>query len=154
MREVVNTWKGTTWFIEMDIAQCFDRLDHSIMLGVLREKIHDNRFLRLVRNMLQAGYLEDWEWNATLSGCPQGGVVSPILSNVYLDGLDKFIETVLIPEYTRGTCRAVNPAYRIRKSPPQSGVPAHAVIARECESCASGNAVSPEGIPRIPTTGG
>jgi group II intron reverse transcriptase/maturase len=112
LREVVNTWKGTTWFIEMDIAQCFDQLDHSIMLETLGEKIHDNRFLRLVRNMLEAGYLEDWEWNATLSGCPQGGVVSPILSNIYLDRLDKFIETVLIPEYTRGTCRAVNPAYQ------------------------------------------
>jgi group II intron reverse transcriptase/maturase len=112
LREVVNTWKGTTWFIEMDIAQCFDRLDHSIMLETLGEKIHDNRFLTLLRNMLHAGYLEDWEWNATLSGCPQGGVVSPILANIYLDRLDTFVETVLIPEYTRGTCRAVNPAYQ------------------------------------------
>jgi group II intron reverse transcriptase/maturase len=112
LSEVVNAWKGTAWFIELDIAQCFDRLDHSVMLEILGEHILDNRFLRLLRNMLQAGYLEDWEWNATLSGCPQGGVVSPVLSNIYLDRLDKFVETVLIPEYTRGACRAANPAYQ------------------------------------------
>jgi group II intron reverse transcriptase/maturase len=112
LSEAVNTWKGTAWFIELDIAQCFDRLDHSVMLEILGEHILDNRFLRLLRNMLQAGYLEDWVWNATLSGCPQGGVVSPVLSNIYLDRLDKFVETVLIPEYTRGACRAANPAYQ------------------------------------------
>src|SRR3989440_6901955 len=77
LREVAATWTGTTWFIEADIAQCFDRLDHTVTLGILGEKIHDNRFLRLLRNMLQAGYLEDWEYNATLSGAPQGGVATP-----------------------------------------------------------------------------
>jgi hypothetical protein len=79
---------------------------------VLAERIHDGRFLRLLRNMLQAGYLEDWVWNATLSGAPQGGVVSPILSNIYLHQLDGFVEKVLIPEYTRGESRAANPEYR------------------------------------------
>ena len=62
--------------------------------------------------MLQAGYLEEWEWNATLSGAPQGGVASPVLSNIYLDRMDKFAETVLIPEYTRGRRRAASPAYQ------------------------------------------
>ena len=111
LNEVAVAWTGTTWFIESDIAQCFDRLDHSVMLGILGERIHDGRFLRLLRNMLQAGYLEDWEWNATLSGAPQGGVASPILSNIYLDRLDKFVETELIPHYTRGECRKPNPTY-------------------------------------------
>ncbi|TMR88401.1 hypothetical protein EJK15_66480 [Nonomuraea basaltis] len=122
--EVANTWTGTTWFIEGDIARCFDALDHSVMLGILGENIHDNRFLRLLRNMLQAGYLEDWIWNATLSGAPQGGVVSPILSNIYLDRLDRFVETVLIPEYTRGGRRAFNPEYK--------RVQARMVRARRC----------------------
>jgi hypothetical protein len=81
------------------------------MVTILSEKIHDNRFLRLVRNMLTAGYLEDWKWGATLSGAPQGGVASPILSSIYLHKLDQFVETVLIPEYTRGGRRARNPAY-------------------------------------------
>ncbi len=76
LSKVAETWTGTTWFIEGDIAQCFDRLDHRVMLETLGEKIHDNRFLRLLRNMLQAGYLEDWNWNATLSGAPQGGAAT------------------------------------------------------------------------------
>jgi len=82
------------------------------MLSILGEHIHDNRFLRLIKQMLQAGYLEDWVWNATYSGAPQGGVVSPVLSNIYMDRLDTFAETVLIPEYTRGASRKCNPAYR------------------------------------------
>ncbi len=59
--------------------------------------------------MLKAGYLEDWEYHDTLSGCPQGGVVSPILSNIYLDKLDEFVERELIPQYTRGASRAREP---------------------------------------------
>jgi group II intron reverse transcriptase/maturase len=112
LTEVANHWTGTTWFIEGDIADCFGSFDHEVMLSILAEHLHDNRFLRLVRNMLQAGYLEDWEYNATLSGCPQGGVASPIMSNVYLDRLDRFVETELIPKYTRGKGRADNPAYK------------------------------------------
>jgi retron-type reverse transcriptase len=91
LREIANTWTGTTWFVEGDVADCF---------------------LRLLRGMLKAGYLEDWRWNATLSGVPQGGTASPILSNLYLDKLDAFVEQVLIPEYTRGRLRARNPEYR------------------------------------------
>jgi group II intron reverse transcriptase/maturase len=111
LTEIADTWTATTWFIEADIRDCFGALDHDIMLGILAEDIRDNRFLRLVRNMLQAGYLEDWIWGVTLSGAPQGGVASPILSNIYLDRLDKFVEQVLIPQYTRGESRKSNPAY-------------------------------------------
>lgn len=111
LTEVANVWAGTTWFIEGDISDCFGTLDHQVMLSTLAEKIHDNRFLRLVSQMLQAGFMEDWVWHATLSGAPQGGVTSPILSNIYLDRLDRFVETVLIPEYTRGKVRVKNPAY-------------------------------------------
>ena len=111
LREVADHWTGTTWFIEGDISDCFGSLDHSVLLKILAEKIHDNRFLRLMRNMLQAGYLEDWNWNATLSGCPQGGVISPVLSNIYLHTLDEYVETVLIPQHTQGVCRKRNPAY-------------------------------------------
>jgi group II intron reverse transcriptase/maturase len=112
LREINNTWTGTAWFVEGDISDCFGSLGHEILLGILAEKIHDNRFLRLIRNMLKAGYLEDWEYHDTLSGVPQGGTVSPILSNIYLHKLDEFVERELIPQYTRGATRAANPAYR------------------------------------------
>jgi len=82
------------------------------MLSTLAEKTHDGRFLRLVRTMLTAGHLEDWTWGATLPGAPQGGVTSPILSNIYLHRVDSYVETVLIPHYTRGTHRAPSPAYK------------------------------------------
>lgn len=111
LRKIADTWQGTTWFIESDIADCFGSLDHSVMVSVLSGKIRDGRFLRLLRNMLEAGYLEDWIFNVTLSGAPQGGVASPILSNIYLHKLDDFVETVLIPEYTRGHSRASSPDY-------------------------------------------
>jgi group II intron reverse transcriptase/maturase len=111
LSEVANTWTATTWFIEVDVADCFGSLDHEVMLATIAERVHDGRFLRLIRGMLTAGYLEDWVWNATHSGAPQGGVASPILSNIYLNRLDKFVETVLIPTYTRGEVRAANPAY-------------------------------------------
>ena len=113
LREVERTWTGTMWFIEGDISDCFGSLDHDIMIRILSEKIHDNRFLRLIQQMLKAGYLEDWRYHQTLSGAPQGGVVSPILSNIYLDKLDVFVETVLIPQYTRGKSTKTQP--RIRK---------------------------------------
>jgi group II intron reverse transcriptase/maturase len=112
LREVANTWTGTTWLIEGDISDCFGSLDHELMIQILSEKIRDNRFLRLLRNMLKAGYLEDWVWNATLSGAPQGGVLSPLLSNIYLHRLDAFVEEVLMPEFNRGVERVKNPAYR------------------------------------------
>ena len=111
LTDVANTWTGTTWFVEGDISDCFGSFDHNMMIEILSEKILDNRFLRLMRNMLQAGYMEDWVWGATLSGSPQGGVTSPILSNIYLHKLDSFVEQVLIPEYTRGERRRHNPDY-------------------------------------------
>jgi group II intron reverse transcriptase/maturase len=115
LRQVADTWTGTTWFIEADLSDCFGSLDHDVMVTILAEKIHDNRFLRLIRNMLEAGYLEDWVWHATLSGAPQGGVVSPVLSNIYLHKLDEYVETVLIPQHIQGRHRRRNPDYiRVR----------------------------------------
>ena len=104
-------WKGTKWFIEGDIKGCFDSIDHSILLNILRERFHDNRFIRLLEGLLKAGYCEDWKFRPTLSGTPQGGIVSPILANIYLDRLDKFIEK-LLPEYNRGNLRQPNKLYR------------------------------------------
>ena len=113
LSEVVDVWKGTHWFIEGDISDCFGSLDHEVMLATLAEKIHDGRFLQLVSRMLRAGYLEDWTWHATLSGSPQGGIASPVLSNVYLDRLDQWIEQRLLPEYNLGRRRRPNREYQV-----------------------------------------
>lgn len=111
LREIYFNWRSTVWFIEGDIRGCFDNLDHTVLMSILREKIHDNRFLRLIENLLKAGYLEEWKYHGTFSGSPQGGIVSPILANIYLDRLDKFVERTLIPAYTRGDERKPNPEY-------------------------------------------
>ena len=111
LREIQQTWTGTVWFVEGDISDCFGSFSHDILLGILAEKIRDNRFLRLIRNMLKAGYLEDWQYHDTLSGVPQGGVVSPVLSNIYLHKLDESVEEEIIPRYTRGERREKNPEY-------------------------------------------
>jgi group II intron reverse transcriptase/maturase len=112
LREVQAKWTGSRWFVEGDIAKFFDTMNHEVLLAILSEKIHDQRFLRLIRHLLESGYLEEWKFNRTLSGCPQGGVISPILSNIYLDKLDQYVEKTLIPAYTRGERRAENPTYQ------------------------------------------
>jgi group II intron reverse transcriptase/maturase len=109
--EITKHWRGVKWFVEGDISQCFDRIDHPVLLSILNEKLRDQRFLRLLANLLDAGYLEDWKHHATLSGSPQGGVVSPILSNIYLDKLDQFVETELIPAHNHEERRKPYPPY-------------------------------------------
>jgi group II intron reverse transcriptase/maturase len=108
---ISNTWKGVKWFVEGDIKGCFDNIDHEVLLSILRENIHDNRFIRLIENLLRAGYLEKWDYRPTLSGTPQGGIISPILSNIYLDKLDRYVGETLIPDYTRGKRREENLEY-------------------------------------------
>lgn len=109
--DVTRNGKGTKWFIEGDIRGCFDNIDHSILLSILSEKIHDNRFLRLIENLLKAGYCEFWRYHASYSGTPQGGVASPLLANIYLDRLDTFVEQTLRPANTRGEHRKRNSAW-------------------------------------------
>ena len=110
--EVVRVWKGTPWCIEGDIADCFGRLDHEVRRSILAEKSPDGRFLRLLSPRRKAGYLEDWRWNATLSGAPQGGVARPILRTIYLERLGQFVEQPLRPESNHGRRRRRNPAYQ------------------------------------------
>ncbi len=111
LREIYHTWKGMSWMIEGDIADCFGSLDHEVILSALKEHIQDGRFLSLVKKLLDAGYLEDWKFNKTLSGVPQGSILSPILSNILLSKLDRFVETTLIPHYTKGERRKQNTEY-------------------------------------------
>jgi group II intron reverse transcriptase/maturase len=112
LREIYHTWKGCVWIIEGDISDCFGSLSHDLLISLLKEKIHDGRFVRLVKHLLDAGYLEDWKFNQTLNGVPQGSILSPLLSNILLNKLDHFVETVLIPRYTRGEKKRTNPMYK------------------------------------------
>jgi group II intron reverse transcriptase/maturase len=112
LEHIAHNWTGVKWFIEGDIKGCFDNIDHEILLSILRERILDNRFIRLVETMLKAGYLEQWERRPTLSGTPQGGVASPLFANIYLDRLDQYVEQTLIPAYTRGRAKRIDPEYR------------------------------------------
>jgi hypothetical protein len=93
------------------VAGSFDNLGHEMIVTILNHSIHDNRFIKLVKEMLQAGYMDDWQYHRTYSGVPQGGVVSPILSNIVLNELDKYVEDQLIPRYTKGGKRARNREY-------------------------------------------
>ena len=111
LREIHHQWKGTSWFIEGDISQCFDKLSHELLAESLGEQIHDGRFINLVRELFDMGYMENWTYNQTLSGVPQGGIVSPVLANILLNKLDQFVETVLIPKYTKGAKRKLNREY-------------------------------------------
>src|SRR6266699_2825358 len=112
LREIYHTWKGTTWIIEGDIADCFGSLNHELIVSALSEHIQDGRFLNLIKKVLDAGYMEDWKFNRTLSGVPQGSILSPVLSNILLSKLDRFVETKLLPQYNKGRKRKANQTYR------------------------------------------
>ena len=101
---IQKTFSGAKWFIEGDIKGFFDNIDHDVLVGILRERISDDRFIRLIRKFLKAGYVEDWTFHNTYSGMPQGGIVSPILANIYLDKLDKYVKEY-IRHFDMGTKR-------------------------------------------------
>lgn len=101
---IQKTFNGAKWFIEGDIKGFFDNIDHDVLVGILRERISDDRFIRLIRKFLKAGYVEDWTFHNTYSGTPQGGIVSPILANIYLDKLDKYVKEY-IQHFDKGTKR-------------------------------------------------
>ncbi len=107
---------GTIWFIEGDIKGCFDNISHKILMEILADKIKDSRFLKLIRHLLKAGYMEGWETYNTYSGTPQGGVISPLLANIYLNELDRWMEQELLPQHNRshkeGNGRRRNPEYK------------------------------------------
>jgi group II intron reverse transcriptase/maturase len=104
LTSVQKTFTGTKWFIEGDIKGFFDNINHDVLISILSERISDNRFLRLLRKFLNAGYIEDWQYHNTFSGTPQGGIVSPILANIYLDKLDKYMNGYIL-RFNKGRVR-------------------------------------------------
>lgn len=104
LRQISTNFTGVGWFIEGDIKGCFDNINHKILIEILGRKIKDSRFLNLIRQFLKAGYMENWKYNKTYSGSPQGSSCSPILANIYLNELDrKFREIVVRFSKSRST---------------------------------------------------
>jgi group II intron reverse transcriptase/maturase len=110
--EIDRRFQGIKWFIKGDIQRCFENIHHDILMNSLRQNIQDNRLLLLIQKALQAGYLEQWQYHLTRSGVPQGGILSPILANIYLNEFDQFVEHTLLPKWNCGQKRRDNPEYQ------------------------------------------
>jgi RNA-directed DNA polymerase len=110
LRQIKHNFTSIKWFGEADIEGFFDNVNHNILIDLLKRKVDDRRFIKLLYRFLKAGYMEDWKWNPNYSGMPQGGVISPTLSNIYLHELDVFMEN-LIQTFNKGKRRPRNPEY-------------------------------------------
>jgi len=108
--QVQRNFTASKWFIEGDIKGFFDNINHDVLIEILKERIADERFIRLIRKFLNAGYVEDWIFHKTYSGTPQGGIVSPILANIYLDKLDKYMKEYIF-NFDKGDKRQDNVEY-------------------------------------------
>lgn len=110
LKEIKNTFTGCRWFIEGDIKGFFDHINHHTLIHILQKRIDDEKFLDLIWKFLRAGYIEDWTFHKTYSGTPQGGIISPILSNTYLNELDKYMEEYM-NLFNKGDKRTHNLTY-------------------------------------------
>jgi group II intron reverse transcriptase/maturase len=115
LKDLKHQFHGTRWFVEGDIKGCFDNIDHSVLVGVMGDKIKDARLIKLIYKFLKAGYMEEWRYNNTYSGTPQGGIISPLLANIYLHELDKFV-IKLKSEFDRPAFQHRTPEYNKLKS--------------------------------------
>ena len=109
--QITKGFNGVKWFIEGDIKGCFDNINHKVLLELLAKKIKDSKFVNIIRKFLKAGYLEQWKYNATYSGTPQGGIISPILANIYLHELDCKVEE-LKEQFDKPAVRPFNKEYK------------------------------------------
>ena len=132
--QIRETWTGTTWFIEGDIKGCFDNIPHTAILNCIGSKFQDNRFLKLIKGMLQAGYYDEWRYHATYSGTPQGGIVSPLLANIVLHELDQWVEDELLPAWNFGNRRQTTPEYnRLTGAITKANRQGNATLAKELQ---------------------
>lgn len=111
LSDIKHQWTGVKWLVKVDIAGFYDNIDHQVLVNLLSDKIDDKRFINLIRLMLKAGYMENWKFQTTYSGVPQGNIASPVLANVYLHELDCFMEQEMA-KFNKGRRRAPNVAYR------------------------------------------
>ena len=111
LENIKRYWNGSVWFVEFDIKQYFDNINHRILIQILEKRINDPKFIRIIKRMLKAGYMENWRFNRTYNGTPQGGICSPILANIYLNELDDHIKAIQ-EKFSTGEGRRGNPEYR------------------------------------------
>ena len=111
LKQLRREFNGTRWFVEGDIKGCFDNINHTVLVGLLSNKIKDARITKLIYKFLKAGYLENWQYHKTYSGTPQGGIISPLLANIYLHELDKFVMK-LKSEFDTPGVGQITPEYR------------------------------------------
>lgn len=111
LKQLRREFNGTRWFVEGDIKGCFDNINHAVLVGLLNNKIKDARITKLIYKFLKAGYLENWQYHKTYSGTPQGGIISPLLANIYLHELDKFVMK-LKSEFDTPGMGQITPEYR------------------------------------------
>lgn len=130
--QIQKRFTGAKWFVEGDIKGFFDNINHDILIGILKERISDERFIRLIRKFLRAGYIENWTFHKTYSGTPQGGIISPILANIYLDKLDKFMMEY-IQKFNKGEKRRPNPARVLFDKQKEKAVRKLKIVKDECE---------------------
>ena len=110
LEKLKKDFTGVKWFVEGDIQGCFDNINHNVLISLINNKIKDARFVQLIYKFLKAGYLEDWKYKKTFSGTPQGGIISPILANIYLHELDKYVAKIK-RDFDKPRERAYDPAY-------------------------------------------
>jgi group II intron reverse transcriptase/maturase len=94
LRDVARMYPRVSWVIEGDIVGCCDNIPHSGLLQAVTRRITDGKVLSLVSAFLQAGYMENRQFHKTYSGTPQGGIISPLLCNIFLHQLDEYMESL------------------------------------------------------------
>jgi len=128
LENIKRGFNGARWFVEGDIKGCFDTIDHKTLVELVNTKVKDARLIKLIYKFLKAGYMENWQYRRTYSGTPQGGIISPMLANIYLHELDKFVvklkdefdkptkHGVCTPEYVKIRREMEQVSKQIRKS--------------------------------------
>ena len=112
LMQIQKTFTGTNWFVEGDIHACFDSFDHHVLIELLKKRIDDEAFIQLIWKFLKAGYMEQWTFDRTYSGVPQGAGVSPVLCNIYLNELDRYMEKYAQEFNTKAQKKRFSAAYK------------------------------------------